>query len=279
MAGNLESAPVRFIHRRGELGAGDVHVCLERRRAGVRPECDEAARVGRVLQRVHLRERGRTIHIRRRGVDPGSHLSSSFDCRREVQVGVAADVAASAHRRDAAREIQPREAHVIGAVDARAGRVVEVLVHHYEARDHGLPREVHHLRALRHSGRAGSAEQGDVAVTDDQRLVFLGRGAGAIDDAHVGEGHHRRVDRDVWLDRGGERQSLGCGQCGQKEQGAKGAEGCPRHGVRLPPGSMPDQQRPVGPPRARACRGRSPPPPRHPPSAPTSRRTRPIGSR
>src|SRR5881398_3708162 len=79
-------------------------------------------------------------------------------------------------------------------LDLTGKSVIPGLVMMHEARDHRFPREVQHLRALRHSGRAGGAERDDVAVTDDQRLVFFGRGAGAIDNAHVGEGHHQRVN-------------------------------------------------------------------------------------
>ena len=98
-----------------------------------------------------------------------------------------------------------------------------MLVHHHETRDHGLSGEVNHLRAVRYSGRPGGTERDDVAVADDQGLVFLGRRAGAVDDAHVGERDDRCVDRDVRLDGRRERRTLGRHDRGSEEQGAEGA--------------------------------------------------------
>ena len=56
---------------------------------------------------------------------------------------------AVAHRRHAAGEIEPREGLDEIAVDARAGRVVQVLVHHHESGDHRLAGEIHDQRAGR----------------------------------------------------------------------------------------------------------------------------------
>ena len=72
--GHLHSARVRFVDRGGQLGARDLHVGLERRRAFVGPVGDLLARILGVLQRVHLHERVRPVQVRRGRIDRRTRL-------------------------------------------------------------------------------------------------------------------------------------------------------------------------------------------------------------
>ena len=140
MAGDLQPALVRLVHRRAQLVARDLHVGLERRRAHVGPVGHVPARFVGVLHVAHLQERVRSVQVRRGRVDRGAGLLPLLDQLLQLQVHEAVHVPARPHRRHAAREVEADEAGAELAVDARTGRVVEVLVHHDEARDHRLAR-------------------------------------------------------------------------------------------------------------------------------------------
>ena len=83
MPGDLEPAPVRLLHGGRELRARDVHVRLERRRAGIGPEARHARGVRGVLQLVHLREiEPGPLEVGRGGVHPRAGLLAARDLLR-----------------------------------------------------------------------------------------------------------------------------------------------------------------------------------------------------
>ena len=150
MSGDLEAALMSLVDRGAELGARDLHVRLERRRAHCRPIRHLPSRVGRVFERMHLERAARAVQVRRRGVDRRARAQAGIDLALQVQVHHPVRVPAGPHRRDAAGEIQAREALAELTVDGGAGRVVEVLVHHHEAGHDGLAREIDDGCAVRH---------------------------------------------------------------------------------------------------------------------------------
>ena len=145
MPRDLEPTLVRLLDRRAKLAARDVHVRLERRRAGIGPEVHHASCVVDAGELVHLgQSESRTLEIGRGRVEPGARPPSGID------VAEAIHVPAGPHRRHAAGEIESREALGEVRVDAWPRGIEEVLVHHHEPRDHTLSREVHDLGASRY---------------------------------------------------------------------------------------------------------------------------------
>ena len=149
------------------------------------------------------------------------------DRPRDGELAVAVDVARRAHRRHAAGEIQPREALREVAVDAGTGGVVQVLVHHHEPRDHGLPVRSTTLRAGGSRRSVAASPDGrDASVAQHERLVLARGGAGAVDHAHVREHDDVGVDRDVLPDVGRELRALGAsrrdGERDERERGGAG---------------------------------------------------------
>ena len=151
----------------------------------------------------------------------GPGFSPRAICFGDVDLAVAVRVAGGAHRRDAAREIEAREALGEIAVDAGARGVVEMLVHHHEPGDDGLAGEIDDLRAGGRLRRCGIADRGDASVAHDDRLIVARRGAGAIDHANVREHDGGRVDGDVLAHVGRERRALG----GERRGGEKRCRG------------------------------------------------------
>jgi hypothetical protein len=99
-----------------------------------------------------------------------------------------------------------------------AGDVVEVVVHADEAGDYGVVVEVDDLSVGVRGRVFGDA--GNFAVFDEDGLVFKGRGAGAVDDADVGEKDRGGVDFDVLENVRGGSGGLGLKVEGKgKEQG------------------------------------------------------------
>src|SRR5438445_12879943 len=124
MTRHFESPLVRLLDRRAELGAGDVHICLERRRAGISPEIHHPPSVLGSGELVHLIEaEARTFEVGRGRVDPGTRLLAGIDGALDSDVTEAVQVAAGAHRCHAAREVESREALLQVRVDAGAGWV------------------------------------------------------------------------------------------------------------------------------------------------------------
>src|SRR5690242_17436105 len=96
---DLEPALVRLLDDRAELGARDVHVGLDGRRAGVGPEVHHPPCVIRPRELVHLWEtESRALEIRRRGVDPGTRLPARVDVPLDADIAEAVHVTAGAHR-------------------------------------------------------------------------------------------------------------------------------------------------------------------------------------
>ena len=143
---------------------------------------------------------------------------AGVDFATEVQVDVRLDAAGGADGGDACGEIHARggEAHLGddegwfgGAVGGfvGAGDVVEVVMHADEAGDDGVAVEVDDL-GVAVCGR-GRRDAGDLAVFDEDGLVFYGCGAGAVYDSDVFEDNCVGVDFDVLEDVGGESRGLG----------------------------------------------------------------------
>ena len=165
---HLEAAFVRLLDRGPELRARDVHVRLERGRAGVGPEVHHASRVVRTGQLVYLIEaESRTLEIRRRRIEPRPRLLARIDVALDPDVTEAIHVATGAHRRDAAGEIQSCEALGEVRVDTGSRGIEQVLVHHHQSRDDALPRQVDDLRAGGHRYRARVPQGGNHTVFDD----------------------------------------------------------------------------------------------------------------
>ena len=141
-----------FVDRRFQLVARDVHVRLERRRAHVGPVVDLPPRVGGVGELVHLQLsrvpalRGTARSHRSHGPALVAASMRRLRCSMLPKPFMFPPVRIDRH---AAGEIQPREA--LGEIGRRRrpGRVVEMLVHHHEPRDHGLAGEVDDLGARR----------------------------------------------------------------------------------------------------------------------------------
>src|SRR6185312_643434 len=92
----------------------------------------------------------------------------------------AGHVSAGAHRRHPAREIESREALGDVSVDARTGRVEEVLVHHHQAGNHAFSAEVDDLCSGRYPRRPRSAERDNATVANDESLIGACRSAGSV---------------------------------------------------------------------------------------------------
>ncbi len=147
---------------------------------------------------------------------------AGVDFAAEVEVDVRLDAAGGADGGDACGEVHARggEAHLGddegwfgGAVGGLvgAGDVVEVVVHADEAGDDGVAVEVDDLDlvwGVAVCGR-GRRDAGDLAVFDEDGLVFEGSGAGAVDDADVGEEDLGSCDLDVLCYGGSEGGGLG----------------------------------------------------------------------
>src|SRR5271170_291371 len=207
VAGDFDVVCVRGVDCGFELGAGDVHVGLVAGDALRGPVVDECAGVVGAGEVVHLDEGAvgafevgsGDVHVRAgemTGVDLGAHV--------EVEVGL--DGAGGAHGGDAGGEVHARsgeghlgddEGWLGGAVGGLVGArdVVEVVVHADEAGDDGVAAEVDDCGAGGGGGFFGDA--GDLAVLDEDGLVFEGGGARAVDDAGVGEEDGGGVDFDV----------------------------------------------------------------------------------
>ncbi len=81
-------------------------------------------------------------------------------------------------------------------VDARTGRVIEVLVHHHHAGHHAFSRQIDDRGSLWHFDSGYVAHFRDVSVAKDQRLVRFRRRTCAVDDPNVRQRDDRSVDRD-----------------------------------------------------------------------------------
>jgi hypothetical protein len=221
VAGDLDAVLVGGVDGGFELGAGDVHVGLVAGDSLGGPVVDEGAGVVGAGEVVHLDEGavgafevgGGDVHVR-------ADEMSGVDFAAEVEVDVGLDASGGADGGDSGGEVHARgrEAHLGdderwlgGAVGGfvGAGDVVHVIVHADEAGDDGVAVEIDDGGAGSGGGFFGDA--GDLAVFDEDGLIFEGRGAGAVDDADVGEENGWGVDFDVLEDVGGESGGLDLG--------------------------------------------------------------------
>ena len=198
VAGDFEAVLVGGVDGGFELGAGDVHVGLVAGDSLRGPVVDEGAGVVGAGEVVHLDEGAvgafevgsGDVHVRAGEV-------AGVDLAAEVEVEVGLDGAGGADGGDAGGEVHARggeghlgddEGWLGGAVGGfvGAGDVVEVVVHADEAGDDGVAVEVDDCELLV-CGGVSCGDAGDLAVFDEDGLVFEGSGAGAVDDADVGE--------------------------------------------------------------------------------------------
>ncbi len=194
VAGDLDAALMCRLHSGREFGARDVHVGLERSRALIGPEPDHTGGLIGTAQLVHLRgERALAFQVRAGDVQARTGHAAGIDQALDIEVGIGLHAARGARGRDSAGQIEPREgvAHLGVERHSPAARIEQVLMHADNAGNHGVAGEVEHARAGGRSSRGG-----DPAVVDHQRLIFPRRGAGAVDDPHVSEGDHRRIERE-----------------------------------------------------------------------------------
>ncbi len=241
VAGDLEVELMRFVDGGLQLVAGDVHVGLEAGDTLRGPEADGLAGVVGVAEVVHLQE-GRVgafevgagdVHVRAGEV-------AGVDLAAEVEVGVGLDAAGGAEGGDAGGEVHARcrEGHlgddqrwltVAERVEVGAGDVVHVVVHADQAGDDGVAVEVEDFGVG--SGWEVFRDAGDLAVFDEDGLVFEGGGAGAVDDADVGEESPGAIDSDEFGDCRGRGLCVGDGGGGEADRQGGGAATV--HGVLL----------------------------------------------
>ncbi len=200
MAGDLDALAVRLVDRGFQLGAPDVGVRLQPRRALRRPVRHEAHRLLRRLQQRHAGRALTARDVRRGDVDARAGGAASLDLGLEVQLGVGCAASRRPHGGDAGPQVEPRR--TVGELRAAAagGRVVQVVVQADESRNHRVPGQVDDVRALGRPRRARVAHRRDAAVLDHHRLIFARGRARAVDQPHVRQRDHRRVDRDVVAD-------------------------------------------------------------------------------
>ena len=196
MARDLQASLVSFLDSGPELVAPNVHVGLEGRRTLLRPIRHLPTRVVRPFQLPHLRERVGPVQIRCGGIDRGAGSLTSVDQLLQPQVHEAVHVPASAHRRHPAGEVETDEALAKLAVDARAGRVVEVLVHHHETRHDASPGKIQDGRSLRRTYGGSVPYLRDGPRSDDHRLIRARGSAGSVDDPYVRQRDDWRVNPD-----------------------------------------------------------------------------------
>ena len=75
-----------------------------------------------------------------------------------------------------------------------------MVVHSDQAGDDGVAVEVEDLGIFRKVGRGGIAYGINLSFVKENRLIFAGGGAGAIDDADVSEGDEGGVNGDKRFD-------------------------------------------------------------------------------
>ena len=215
VAGDFEAVLVGLVDGGFELGARDVHVGLVAGDALRCPVVDEVAGVVGAGEVVHLDEGAvGAFEVGRGDVHVRADELTGVDLAAEVEVEVGLDGAGGADGGDTGGEVHARggeghlgddERRLGGAVGGfvGAGDVVEMVVHADEAGDDGVAVEVDDV-TLAVSAAVYFGDAGDLAVFDEDGLVFEGSGTGAVDDADVCEEDCGGVDFDVLEDVGGE---------------------------------------------------------------------------
>ena len=189
MPGDLEPALVRFLGGGAQLRTRDVHVGLERCCALVRPVVHHRSCVGRVTQRLDLRDRkAGPLEVWRGHVDRGAERGAGVDGLLDVEIRVAGHVAGSSHGGNAAGEIETREAEALFVVDGSAARWVEqMLVQHHVAWHDAASGEVERAGPGRDLRGRRVADGENRGAPDHDRLPGPRRRTGSVDDPNVGE--------------------------------------------------------------------------------------------
>ena len=206
MRSDFKLASVRSIDRGLQFLARDVHVALEGRGALVRPELDGRARVGGVLDLVHLRrERAHAFEIRAGDVHLGAKHLSGIDQLLRLDVGIGFHRSGCADRGHAAGEIELGEAAAVFGIERHVGaggRVIHMVMHADNAGERRIARKVDTLGVVGDVDAGRRADRDDLARVNDDRLIFDGGRAVAIDHTDVFKREVRLGMSDVRLERG-----------------------------------------------------------------------------
>ncbi len=193
VAADAQPPRVGFVDHGAQRGGGTV-VHLEPGGAALRPLGDGAARVGLARGAAEGGERGRAAEVRPRDVQPRTGEEAGVDRRLQRHLALG-ELAPRRHGRgDAHRQVQRRRGVHLHRFPQAAQ--VGVLVQLHEAREHGVPGERQHPRALRDPRRRARAHRLDRGAAHDHRLVVPRGGAGAVHDADVREREDGRVHGD-----------------------------------------------------------------------------------
>jgi hypothetical protein len=110
------------------------------------------------------------------------------------------------------------------SVHTRPDRVVQMLVEHDQAGNHGLPGGIDDAGVRRGRSSGAVAERDDAAVAKDDRLPLAHGAAGAIDDPGVDQRDNRGVHRHERLEGVGDGRALGRGgDDGEEREGDREA--------------------------------------------------------
>ena len=196
MPRDLQLVLVSFFDGGAKLVVSDIHIRLEVGYAFLDPVIHGTARIVRILELVHLRSvcalalqvRAGDVHLR------PSHFAR-IDQALQLEVRVRLDAAGRAYGRHAASQIEPgKTAGVLGIHRhiASRRRIVKVIVHADEARDHAVASEVQYLRRLWRLF-ACSRNTLDSSACDNQHLVIFRSGTRSIDYADMVQHDQRLV--------------------------------------------------------------------------------------
>jgi hypothetical protein len=200
MPGNFDPVLVGLFNRRFQLRPREHVVSLERAYAFADPVLHGAARVVGIFERVHLAGEGAiAFEIGPGHVDLGANHLSVIDAALQLQIKVGLDASCGADRRNPSRKIQAREAERHVVIEPAAGRVEKMIVHTHQSGDRRVAGEVHPIGIRGNLHRSCSADGGDLVAGDQDGLIGFGRGAGAVDQAHMFERDHARGDLDKVL--------------------------------------------------------------------------------
>ena len=210
MSRQLQLVRVCFGDRSPQFLARNVHIGLERRHPFRCPVVHRALRVLGAGQLAHLREPGRrTLQIRSRRIDRRSRHKVRIDPTLYFQISIRLHASRRPHRRYASGKVKPGtrirsfghhqsrllQAPVMHLHRIRV-RVVKVIVHPNQARNHRVPGALDRLRLLRHSHAPCRSDRFDPPVAHHDRLILARRRARSIDHTDMLQRKHRRVQID-----------------------------------------------------------------------------------
>jgi hypothetical protein len=127
-------------------------------------------------------------------VDGRARLAAGVNQALDAEVTGEVERAGRADRRDAAGEIEHREALLRRDGRLPAHLVEEMVVHTDESRQHGAARKIEHPRARGNRDRPSRTDGRDPVRRDDDCLVLAGGPAGAVDDADMCERDDGRLE-------------------------------------------------------------------------------------